>query len=167
MVAWGRCGRGWGAWRREASVSALPPVRARLPPVSSGSCSHLPLPTLREVLAVTLERRTPLRAKPRSKGNRAEREVIDILKAHGWTGARRNFQSGGQGGGDVIGGPEGCNVEVKHREACRIWDWIAQSEADARPTELPLVVFRRNRSGWYACLPLEELLPLLAMRERS
>lgn len=114
-----------------------------------------------------LERRTPLRAKPRSKGNRAELEVITILKAHGWTGARRNWQSGGQGGGDIIGGPEGCNVEVKHQEACRIWEWIAQSAGDARPTDIPLVVFRRNRSGWYACLPLEELLPLLMLREKG
>jgi hypothetical protein len=114
-----------------------------------------------------LERRKPLRAQPRSKGNRAEREVIDILRAHGWTGARRNFQSGGQGGGDVIGGPDGFNVEVKHRERCSIWEWIAQSEADARPTETGLVVFRRNRSPWYACLPLEELLALIALRERG
>lgn len=116
---------------------------------------------------VTLERRTPLRAQPRSKGNQAEREIIDILKAHGWAGARRNFQSGGQGGGDIIGGPAGCNVEVKHRERCSIWEWIAQSEADAQPTDIPLVFFRRNRCGWYALLPLEELLPLLALRERG
>lgn len=114
---------------------------------------------------MTLERRTPLRAKPRSKGNRAEREIIDILRAHGWTGARRNFQSGGQGGGDIIGGPEDCNVEVKHQERCTIWDWLAQSEADARPTQTPLVFFRRNRSGWYACLPLEDLLELLKLRQ--
>lgn len=114
-----------------------------------------------------LIRRTPLRAKPRSKGNRAEREIIDLLRAHGWTGARRNFQSGGQGGGDVIGGPADCNLEVKHHERCSIWEWIAQSEGDARPTDIPLVLFRRNRSTWYACLPLEELLPLLALRERG
>lgn len=114
-----------------------------------------------------LARTKPLRAQPRSKGNRAEREIIDILKAHGWTGARRNFQSGGQGGGDIIGGPADCNIEVKHRERCSIWEWIEQSETDARPTQAPHVWFRRNRSQWYACLPLEELLPLLAMRERD
>jgi hypothetical protein len=116
---------------------------------------------------MSLERRKPLRAKPRGKGNGGEREVIDILKAHGWTGARRNFQSGGQGGGDITGGPGDVNIEVKRQERCSIWAWIEQSEGDARPTDVPLVVFRRNRSNWYACLPLEELLPLLALRERA
>lgn len=114
-----------------------------------------------------LTRTKPLRAKPRAKGNRGEREIIDILHAHGWTGAYRNFGSGSQGGGDIARGPAGCNVEVKHQERCSIWSWIAQSEADARPTDIPLVIFRRNRSGWYAVLPLEELLPLLALREKG
>lgn len=116
---------------------------------------------------MTLQRRTPLRAQPRSKGNRAEREIIDLLRALGWTGARRNFQSGGQGGGDVIGGPADVHLEVKHRERAEIWTWIQQAEDEARPTDLPLVAFRRNRSQWYAAVPLEELLALLALRERA
>lgn len=114
---------------------------------------------------MSLERRAPLRAKPRAKGNRAELEVINILKAAGWKGAYRNFQSGGQGGGDVIGGPAGVHLEVKHRERAAIWEWIAQAEADARPTDIPAVVFRRNRSSWYATVPLDELLALLKLRE--
>ena len=116
---------------------------------------------------MSLERRTPLRAKPRSKGNRAEREVIDLLRAHGWTGARRNWQSGGQGGGDVIGGPGDCSIEVKHHEAARIWEWLAQCENDARPTDIPLLFFRRNRCGWYVALPADELLALLRLRETA
>lgn len=116
---------------------------------------------------MVMENRTrkPLRAKPRSKGNRAEREVIDILHAHGWTRAYRNFQSGGQGGGDICAGPADTHLEVKHRERAAIWEWIAQAEAERRPTDTPVVVFRRNRCGWYAALPLEELLPLLRLRE--
>jgi hypothetical protein len=114
-----------------------------------------------------LERRKPLRAQPRSKGNRAEREVIDMLKARGWTGAYRNFQSGGQGGGDVIGGPPDVHIEVKHRERCSIWEWIQQAEDESRPTDLPVVIFRRNRCDWYACLPADELLALLQLREAA
>lgn len=112
-----------------------------------------------------LERRKALRAKPRSKGNRAEREIIDMLRARGWTDARRNWQSGGQGGGDVINGPEGTSIEVKHCEAARIWDWLAQCENDARPTDLPLLFFRRNRSKWYVALEADELLALLQLRD--
>lgn len=115
----------------------------------------------------TLQRRKPLRAKPRSKGNRAEREIVDLLRAMGWPSARRNFQSGGQGGGDIADGPGGTSIEIKHREAARIWEWIAQAEAAARPTDTPIVLFRRNRSGWYACLPAAELLELLKLREAA
>ena len=112
-----------------------------------------------------LSRKKPLRAQPRGKGNRFEREVVDLLRAHGWISARRNWQSGGQGGGDIIGGPADVSIECKHAEAARLWDWLAQCEADARPTDIPLLVFRRNRSITYACLPLDELLALLKLRE--
>lgn len=112
-----------------------------------------------------LVRRTPLRAQPRAKGNRFERTVIDMLKVRGWVGAYRNFQSGGQGGGDVIGGPTGVHLEAKHRERAAIWDWIAQAEGDARPTDIPVVVFKRNGSEVYAALPFDELLALLQLRE--
>lgn len=115
---------------------------------------------------MSLQRRTPLRAKPKSKGNRAEREVIDLLHAHGWTDARRNFASGGYGGADIIGGPEDTSIEVKRQERCSIWSWLDQCEAAAKPTDLPIVAFRRSRSQWYACVPLEELLALLQSRER-
>jgi hypothetical protein len=116
---------------------------------------------------VGLERKTPLRAKPRSKGNRAEREIIDMLHRFGWTHARRNWMSGGAGGGDVIEGPANLHVEIKHRERCAIWEWIAQAAAEARPTDTPAVFFRRNRSAWFVAVPAEDYLELVAMRERA
>ena len=166
------CRRSERFWRTQpndpspALPAAGPPVRPRARQFA------LPVPSVPKDVAVVkqrvpLQRRTPLRAQPRSKGNRAERSLIDLFRAHGWTGARRNFQSGGQGGGDILGGPAGCNHEAKHQERCSIWAWIAQSEADARPTDIPIVWFKRNRSNWYACLPAEELLALLALRERG
>jgi hypothetical protein len=114
---------------------------------------------------MSLQRRTPLRAVPRGKGNRGEREIVDMLHARGWPRAYRNFGSGSQGGGDVIGGPAGLHIEVKRQERCSIWEWIAQAENDARPTDIPAVFFRRNRSEWYVTLPADELLALLQLRE--
>jgi hypothetical protein len=116
---------------------------------------------------MTLERRKPLRAQPRGKGNGGEREVIDMLHARGWTSARRNFQSGGQGGGDIIEGPPDVHLEVKRRERCAIWEWIEQADAECRPTDIPVVVFRRNRSQWYAAIPADELFALLKLREAA
>lgn len=114
---------------------------------------------------MSLERRKPLRAQPRGKGARGERAVIDMLHARGWTSAYRNYSSGAFGGGDILHGPVAVHLEVKHHERCSIWAWIAQAENDARPTDLPVVVFRRNRSQWYATLPADELFALLQLRE--
>jgi Holliday junction resolvase-like predicted endonuclease len=102
---------------------------------------------------LTLNRRTPLRAKPHSKGNRAERAIIDILKARGYVYARRNFQSGGQGGGDIIEGPPDVHIEVKHREQTDLQAWLRQAEGEARPTDIASVWFRCNRRPWYVCFP--------------
>lgn len=114
---------------------------------------------------MTLERHTRLRAQPRSKGNRAEREIIDMFHRLGWKHARRNFQSGGQGGGDIIEGPANQHIEVKHRERCAIWDWITQAGDEARPTDTPVVVFRRNRSQWYVAVPAEDYFEMVKARE--
>jgi Holliday junction resolvase len=112
-----------------------------------------------------LVRRTPLKAKPRSKGNRAELEVREILRDHGYKSARRNFQSGGQGGGDLIEGIPGVHVEIKHHERTSIWDWVRQARKDARPTDIPAVIFRCNREGWQVCIPFEDFLGLCEARE--
>lgn len=102
----------------------------------------------------------------RTKGGAGEREVVAIAHAHGLTAARRNFMSGGQGGGDILGVP-GVHIEVKRQERCSIWEWIKQATADARPTDTPVVAFRRNGDGWYAALPLDDLLALIAARETA
>lgn len=114
---------------------------------------------------MTLQRRTALRAKPRAKGNRGELEVINLLKEWGWATARRNWQSGGQGGGDIIEGIPDVSIEVKRQERCNVWAWLAQCRAAAKATDMPLLAFRRNNSVWYGCVPLEDLLDLL--RERG
>ena len=107
----------------------------------------------------TIQRKTPLGRKPKARGNRAELEIVNILKAHGHP-AYRNFGSGGYGGGDIVG-LDGFSVEVKMVEALNIWKALAQSEAAASPTQTPAVFFRRNRSQWFAALPLEDLLGLI------
>lgn len=118
----------------------------------------------RPKLGIPKRPRKQLRAKPRSKGNRAEREVIEILKAHGWP-ARRNFMSGGYGGADIIGGPPGTSIEVKMVERLNIWAAVEQCKQAASPTDIPVVAFRRSHHEWMACLPLEDLLGLLGRPE--
>jgi hypothetical protein len=109
----------------------------------------------------------------RQKGLRGEHEVAAIFRAHGFE------VRGLEGEGDhlCILGPRvpasptamgahlnGLTIhsEVKRQERLQLWQWLAQLEAEAPPGTLPLLSFRRNRSPWYACVPLEALVKVLA-----
>lgn len=107
----------------------------------------------------TLARKTPLGRKPRARGNRFELEVVNLLKAHGYS-AYRTLASGGYGGSDVQGLP-GFGIECKMVEKLNVWAALAQAEAAGSPTDTPLLVFRRERSRTYVALEFEELLALI------
>ncbi len=101
----------------------------------------------------------------RRKGLRGEHEVAAIFRAH-------SFEVRGlEGSGDhlAIRRPieddcDGLTIhsEVKRAETVKIWQWLAQLEAEAPPGTLPLLSFRRNRSPWYGVAPLEQLVKVLA-----
>jgi hypothetical protein len=109
----------------------------------------------------------------RDKGLRGEHEVAAIFRAH-------EFEVRGlEGVGDHLcivqprsittpdrvvrrSNPLTIHSEVKRQERLQLWQWLEQLEAEAPPGTLPLLSFRRNRSPWYACAPLEELVKVLA-----
>jgi hypothetical protein len=102
----------------------------------------------------------------RRKGVDGEHEVVAILRNAGWPAARRTADGRSQAGrGDVAGGPADVHFEIRRRERAELWAWLADAERGAGADELPLLVFRRSRSRWYAALPLDELLALLWLRE--
>jgi Holliday junction resolvase len=107
-------------------------------------------------------------ASQRRKGAEGEREAVELLRAHGWPRAHRNFDSGSAGGGDVAHGPEGVVIEVKrHRGRLDLPSAIRQAEAAAGDPDLPVLANRRDGEPWRATLPLVDLLELLAWRERA
>ena len=99
------------------------------------------------------------------RGKRGEAEVVMILKAFGWPRARRNLEHP-QYGRDVVDGPQGTRISVKLTERLKLREAYAECAAFAA-TDVPIVVHRCNGQPWLATLPLEELLPLLALRERG
>jgi hypothetical protein len=106
----------------------------------------------------------------RTKGANAEREVCRLLREHGWPDAERSSNGRSQSTrGDVNRGPAGVHLEVKRGETARVWDWWTQARMDslATPTDIPVVAFRRSHSRWMALIELEELLPLLRLRESA
>jgi Holliday junction resolvase len=100
----------------------------------------------------------------RLKGQRGEREVAEILRRHGFQ-ARRGFQARGEEEPDVVTALPGFRIEVKRCERLDLWRALRQIDDAIDPEDdvtVPLLVFRRNRSRWYAALPFEDLLDLIA-----
>ncbi len=107
-------------------------------------------------------------AAQRLKGAGAEREVLNIIRVHGWRDAARTSDGRAQAGrGDVVHGPAGCHIEIKRQERLNVPAAFDQVQRDASPLDVPVLVHRPSRHSWMATLPLEELLALLALRERA
>lgn len=96
----------------------------------------------------------------RQKGKRGEREFAAFLRERG-VEARRGVQ--------YQGGPDSPDVEsalpvhweVKRTEALALWAALQQAESEAASGRLPVVVHRRNKTGWVAVLRAEALVVLL------
>lgn len=95
----------------------------------------------------------------REKGKRGEREVANLLKAHGYDGRRGQQYCGVTGEADVIGLP-GIHIEVKRTEAFHLWDAMKQSAFDAREGEIPTVWHRKNGSAWIVAMSAEDFMEI-------
>lgn len=96
----------------------------------------------------------------RDKGKVGEREVADILKTHGFTGARRGVQySGGPDSPDVIGLPH-VHLEVKRTERFNLYGALTQAKEESAKGETPVVVHRSSRREWVAVLAFEDYIAL-------
>lgn len=90
----------------------------------------------------------------RRKGVDGEAEVAALLRLHGFT--VRGLE--GQGDWLAFGFGLTFHVETKRQEVARPWLWGEQAIREAPAGTIPLVAMRRNRSPWYALVPLSELL---------
>ena len=95
-------------------------------------------------------------ARSKRKGKVGEREVAQILRAHGIVGARRGQQFCGLGAADVIG-LVGWHVEVKRRQTGNVHDWVDRATEEAGELS-PVVMHRRNGREWLATVPLSVFL---------
>lgn len=94
------------------------------------------------------------------RGERGELEIRDLLREAGYTNSHRNFQSGGQGGGDLADAISDVHLEVKYCETVRLSSWWRQANQGARPTDSVWIVHRGNGQPWQATLLLTDLLGL-------
>jgi len=106
----------------------------------------------------------------RDKGGRGELEVLELVRAHGWPRATRNFASGARGNSDIAHGPADVLLEVKRTERLRLREAWTQVERDAWRAGLgvlPVIATRWNQGSWLAITELDELLTLIAHREQA
>lgn len=99
----------------------------------------------------------------RAKGKRAELALAQILSPY-WPDVCRNLDQFGPHKQDLLN-CAGVHWQVKHVESLNIWKALEQAISEAAATDTPVVAFRRNRSPWYVALELDELIPLLRLRE--
>lgn len=78
-------------------------------------------------------------AMSRTKGARAERDVVRYLRANGYPDTRRYLAGDGRQPGDIDWHPLIC-LEVKDRARSAWPTWCRQAAAEARPGMVPVVV---------------------------
>lgn len=95
----------------------------------------------------------------RQKGTAGERELAKALRSHGYETRRGQQYCGSNGDADVVGLP-GVHIECKRVERLNLEDAMAQSRADARPGEIPVVMHRKNNCKWLVTLSLDNFMTL-------
>jgi hypothetical protein len=100
----------------------------------------------------------------RAKGARGERLFIATHLAPYWPEAKRNLDQFGDDKRDVVK-VAGIHWQIKFQERLNIWMALEQARTEAAPTELPIVAFKRSRTGWFCALDADKLIGLIAWRE--
>lgn len=107
----------------------------------------------------------------KSKGSGGERELASILRERGYPVYRTYASGAGREKGDLgnfrIDDDFLFHVEVKRQERINLQRWWQQAANDCPPEAEPIVIFRRNREKWRACLELDTLLDLLERKNIS
>lgn len=105
-------------------------------------------------------------ASSRRKGNRAEVEVVRVLREHGYEAhTSRELRGGTQGGADIVSDFP-AQIEVKNQARLDLAGWWAQAKAQAG--DLPAVVVHKRvgkgrAEDWWVTMDLKTLLKLVAV----
>jgi len=98
----------------------------------------------------------------KSKGKRGELQAAKALSNVLGCEARRSQQYCGESGdADLITSIDGLHFEIKRVERGNPYSWLDQADSDARATETPVVLHRRNHRKWIAVIYLEDLPDLV------
>ena len=103
----------------------------------------------------------------RDKGARFERRIAKMLREYGYEAERGQQHAGGKDSPDVKHNMPRIHIEAKDVEKLNIWNALEQSKRDAGEDEIPVVMFKRNRTKVYVAMPFEEFMDLFQAWERE
>lgn len=93
-------------------------------------------------------------AMQRTKGRAGEQKVVNLLKEHGFTTARRNLSQTRDSGYDITG-LEPLAIEVKDHKRLTPSQWWQQTTANATGQLIPVLIYHiPHTSRWEVRIPL-------------
>jgi Holliday junction resolvase len=94
----------------------------------------------------------------RAKGKRFEREAAKAITETFGVEARRGIQfKGGDESPDIITDFKNLHFEVKAVEKLNLMEAFEQAKRDAGATKVPVVMHKKNRTGWFLTMRLEDV----------
>lgn len=103
----------------------------------------------------------------RAKGARFERTLAKMIREYGYEAERGCQHSGGKDSPDVKTNMKGIHIEAKNVEHLNMWNALEQSQRDAGEDKVPVVMFKRNRSKTYVCMPFEDFMEFYKAWEKE
>jgi hypothetical protein len=104
----------------------------------------------------------------KAKGRRLQQEVQKIILEHYPTLEKDDVKVAimSESGQDIKLSPAAravfpYSVECKNVEKLNVWSALKQAEQNAPDGQIPLLVFKKNRSKTYVALPLEDFMNLV------
>lgn len=98
----------------------------------------------------------------KGKGKVGEREVVHLLKKHGFNAARGQQFRGSPDSPDVICKDlEEYHIEVKRVERFSLYKAMTQAAEDAGENQEPIVFHRSNSEKWVVVIDAEKFLELV------
>lgn len=103
----------------------------------------------------------------RAKGARFERTIAKMLREYGYEAERGCQHAGGKDSPDVKHNMHRLHIEAKFTEKLNIWNALEQSKRDSGEDEIPVVMFKRNRTQVYVAMQFEFFMEMFGAWENE
>ncbi len=101
----------------------------------------------------------------KNKGKVGEREVVALLRKHGFEARRGQQYAGGGGSPDVVHDLPGIHIEVKRTEKFNLESSMQQAREDCAAGDIPVIFHRKNQKVWVVVIDADDFLDIIGRIE--